>query len=119
MSDEPRQPGSSRPCIGPQLAAATCVLCSAGVRVTRVGMVATLLRVAVFGVLAWQSMQLEAATCEVCIAYHGNEKCRTVGGATVDEARQAAVINACAFLSSGVTDSMACQRTPPISENCR
>jgi hypothetical protein len=88
-------------------------------RVTRVGVIATLLFAAVAAALLWESLRLEAATCDVCMSYGGREQCRTVGGATVDDARQAAITNACAFLSSGVTDSMACQRTPPKSESCR
>ena len=87
--------------------------------ITRVGLVGLLLFTGVAAVLLWQSLQLEAATCEVCMAYGGGRQCRTVGGATIDDARTAAITNACAFLSSGVTDSMACQRTPPLSESCR
>lgn len=86
---------------------------------TRIGIVGTVLLAAVFGYVVFQSFRLESASCEVCMEYNGQSQCRKVGGATVDEARQGAITNACAFLSSGVTDSMACQRTKPISENCR
>jgi hypothetical protein len=77
------------------------------------------LLLAVLGFVVLQSFRLESASCEVCMEYNGARQCRTVGGASVDEARQGAITNACAFLSSGVTDSMACQRTLPISEQCR
>jgi len=86
---------------------------------TRVGIVGTVLLAAVLGYVVFQSFRLESASCEICMEYNGHSQCRTVGGANVDEARQGAITNACAFLSSGVTDSMACQRTKPVSENCR
>ena len=86
---------------------------------TRAGIVGTLILAGVLAYVVFQSMNLEAASCEVCMQYNGNSQCRTVGGPTVDDARQGAITNACAYLSSGVTDSMACQRTKPVSEKCR
>ena len=86
---------------------------------SRAGLVGALVAVAVLVYLVVQTFQLEAAVCEVCMRYNGREMCRTVGGSTADEAREAAITNACAFLSSGVTDSMACQRQTPLSQNCR
>ncbi len=65
------------------------------------------------------SMGWEAHSCEVCITYRGQQQCRTVGGSTVEEAREGAITNACAFLSGGVTDSLACGRQQPDSINCR
>ena len=87
--------------------------------VSRVGIFGGLLLAAVLGYVVVQSLRLEAAICEVCMEYRGRSQCRTVGGASEEEARTAAITNACAFLSSGVTDSMACQRTPPSSASCR
>jgi hypothetical protein len=52
------------------------------------------------------------------MSYRGQQQCRTVSAATEEEALQGAVVNACAFISSGVTDSMACQRGTPISQKC-
>jgi hypothetical protein len=50
--------------------------------------------------------------------YNGNSQCRTVAAATVELAREGAITNACAYLSGGVTDSMACHRETPKSEKC-
>ena len=72
----------------------------------------------VVGFVLMQSFSLEAHTCEVCMEYRGRTQCRSVGAATVDEARQGAIVNACAFISSGVTDSMACGRQDPVRESC-
>jgi len=52
------------------------------------------------------------------VSYKGRAKCRTVAASTVAEARQAAIMNACAFVSAGMRDSMACQRSPTTSESC-
>jgi len=86
---------------------------------SRAGMIGLLLLVGVIGFAIGSTLLIETHVCEVCIQYHGRSQCREVGGATVKEARSAAIQNACAFLSSGVTDTMACARTLPTSEKCR
>jgi hypothetical protein len=73
---------------------------------------------AIAAVVVTTSLDVGTVRCEVCIAFHGRESCRAVDGATEEEARQAAVTNACALLASGVTDSMACERTTPTRESC-
>jgi hypothetical protein len=87
--------------------------------VSRAGLLGAMLLVVVLIYVVAQSFLLETASCDVCIEYHGQRQCRTVGGETIEEARRGAITNACAFVSSGVTDSMACQRTAPVSESCR
>ena len=64
------------------------------------------------------TLQIPAVECEVCITFHGRSDCRLVAGATSNEARAAAVTNTCALLSSGVTDTLACERTPPTKVRC-
>jgi hypothetical protein len=73
---------------------------------------------ALAGFIIWQTLGLAQATCEVCVEYRGLSQCRTVSAATPEEAQQGAVVNACAYVSSGVTDSMACQRATPVSSRC-
>jgi hypothetical protein len=51
--------------------------------------------------------------------YAGRVQCRTVLGATEKEAAAGAVMNACGFLTSGVTDTIRCQNTRPESVVCR
>ncbi len=50
--------------------------------------------------------------------FRGAQDCRTVDGATEMEAHRAAITNACALLASGVTDSLACERTRPTTVRC-
>jgi hypothetical protein len=86
--------------------------------VSRTGLIGGVLLAATIVFIIVQSLLLEQVTCEVCIDYKGRSMCRTVGGASPEEARNAAITNACAYLASGVTDSMACAREVPASERC-
>jgi hypothetical protein len=67
----------------------------------------------------YRSFHVAGFRCEVCITFQGRQACRSVDGPTEREALSAAVNNTCAQLSSGVTDSMACERTPPTKRDCR
>ena len=59
-----------------------------------------------------------AVRCEVCVAFHGGRECREAAGRTRAEAQRTAHENACAFLASGMTDSVSCQNTEPVSVRC-
>ena len=82
--------------------------------------------VLIFGVLAAVTVAILAlairgqhrTTCEVCVTFRGATACRTAAGATTAEAQRTAHENACAFLASGMTDSIACQNTLPASVKC-
>jgi hypothetical protein len=54
--------------------------------------------------------------CEVCMEFQGRRACRTASASTEMQARRTAQDNACAEISSGVTDSMQCGTyTQPVS----
>ncbi len=57
-------------------------------------------------------------TCEACVTFHGRTACRTASGQTAQEALQTAVANACAFLASGMTETVQCTGTPPSRTTC-
>jgi len=69
--------------------------------------------------VVYTSFQAGGVRCEVCIDFGGGRACRAVDGATERDALMAARTNACARLASGVTDTMACERTEPTSTACR
>ena len=73
---------------------------------------------AIIGVVVYTSFDVGVVRCEVCIRFEGREACRAVDGATESEAQRSAVNNACALLASGVTQTMACERTTPSREHC-
>ncbi len=66
----------------------------------------------------YSSTGLDKVSCEVCIDYRGASNCASASGTSEEEARRTATTVACASLSSGVTDSMNCDRTPPRSVSC-
>lgn len=73
---------------------------------------------AVIGFVVWSSLRIGTVRCEVCIDFEGRQACRAVDGASEAEARMSAINNACALLASGVTQVMACERTPPTRARC-
>lgn len=68
----------------------------------------------VLGVLVYSSMNLTGKRVEVCVAFHGATACRTASGTTEEFALRTATNNACAQISSGVTDSIACEHSEPV-----
>ena len=75
--------------------------------------------VLVIGVVVYSSLRIGGVRCEVCVEFRGREACRAVDGQAEDETRRAGVTNACAMLASGVTDTMACERTTPTKADCK
>ena len=71
------------------------------------------LALAIIGYIVYSSMNLASHRVEICIAFNGRATCRTASGATEEFARRTATTNACGELASGVTDSIACENTPP------
>lgn len=70
------------------------------------------------GFVVWRTFHMQGVRCEVCITYNGLSQCRTVEGEHEEDVMQAAINNVCAYLASGVTDGMACMRTPPTRREC-
>jgi hypothetical protein len=64
------------------------------------------------------SLRIGSVRCELCMEFRGRRACRAVDGNTEEEARAAAITNACALVASGVTDTVACQNTPPTDVRC-
>ena len=69
-------------------------------------------------IIVVSSLSIGSVRCEVCLEFRGRHACRAVDGNDESEARAAAVTNACALLASGVTDTVACQNTPPTDVHC-
>ena len=68
--------------------------------------------------VVYRSTRISGYRCTVCIDFRGEGVCRTVDGPSEREARSSAITNVCAFLASGVTDSLACERTQPAKIDC-
>lgn len=70
---------------------------------------------AVLGFLVYSSMHIANYRVEVCIAFHGVNQCRTASADTQADALRSAQSNACALLTSGVTETMQCEHQDPTS----
>ncbi len=67
----------------------------------------------VAGALYYSTVSLAKFRVEVCMEFKGNTSCRTASGSTQEFALRTATTNACATISSGVTDSIACDQSTP------
>ncbi len=69
--------------------------------------------VLILGVIVYSSFNLAGHRIEACVAYKGNAACRTASGSSEEFARRTAISNACAQIASGMTDTIACESSPP------
>lgn len=67
----------------------------------------------ILGIMAYSMMNLSGNRVEVCIQFNGQSRCKIARGATQEDAIRTATTNACGEIAGGVTDTMACLRTPP------
>jgi hypothetical protein len=65
------------------------------------------------GIVIYSTMNLAGHRVEVCVNYKGMQACRTALGASEEFAQRTATSNACAQIISGMTDTIACEQTPP------
>jgi len=70
------------------------------------------------GFVVYSSFTVGGVRCEVCMEFEGERACGRVDGATEREAAAAARTNACARLTSGVTKTLACERSPAVTSAC-
>lgn len=66
-------------------------------------------------ILVYSSLGLGQVKVELCVEFKGRTGCGTAAAPTEEEAIRTASDNACALIASGMTDSIACSRTPPKS----
>ena len=71
--------------------------------------------VGVLIVLVYTTIGNARYRCQVCMSFQNRTACRTAAAATDAQALRTATENACSQIASGVTDSIACENTPPQS----
>ena len=69
----------------------------------------------VIGFVVYSTVNTGRIRCEVCVTFRGRQSCRTASARTRELALRTATENACALISSGVTDSNQCNHTDPDS----
>ena len=76
--------------------------------------------VCVLAAIFWTTMNSAQFTVKVCMEYQGRSNCAQSSGTTRDFAMRSAVSTACAPISGGVTGTIACESSRPVSvENIR
>ncbi len=78
-------------------------------------LVGLLIFAALIALIAYSTMNMAKARVEVCMDYKGRHMCRTAAGSTKEFALHTATSNACAEISSGVTEVLGCEHTEPTS----
>lgn len=81
----------------------------------RVGLWVAILMAVFVAAIVYSTINLRRFRAEVCMEFQGRTACRIAAAATREQAVRTATDNACALISSGMTDSMACTQTPPRS----
>ena len=73
--------------------------------------------VVVIGAVVFTTMSATSSRyrVEVCVEFQGRSACRTAAASTEQGALRTAQENACALISSGVTDSIQCGSSQPVS----
>jgi hypothetical protein len=69
----------------------------------------------VVGFIVFSTFNQERVRCQVCVSFRGQKDCRTASATNRQEAMRTAISNACAQLSSGVTETTQCEATKPDS----
>lgn len=80
----------------------------------------TILFVVAFGaLLLFNTLSAQKHECSVCVEFHGRRNCAAASNETEEAALRAAQTTACGTIASGMDQSIACDRTPPISQQCK
>lgn len=83
-------------------------------KIAKVAIVVALLAVP----LAFALSQGRRVTCEVCVSFQGRQICERSSAAERGDAMMQAQNTACSRISSGVTEGIQCNKTPPFSSEC-
>ncbi len=70
---------------------------------------------ALFYYMIVSAVQVE---CTVVMNFKGREVTVRASGATIEDARRAAITGACGQISSGMSELIECENTPPKSDQC-
>ena len=80
-------------------------------------LVSILFLLAVFGALVYSTLDLQGYSCEVCITFNGRQNCAKASGTSREEAQRTATDTACAPITGGMSETIACSNTAPDSVN--
>lgn len=69
--------------------------------------------------LLWTTLSAQKVECHMCVEFGNERNCATATASSETEAARSAQSTACGVLARGMTASIACANTPPISRQCR
>ncbi len=79
--------------------------------------VGVLVFLALIALIIFSTRGTSAHRVEVCMQFKGQTTCKTASGETQDLTLHTAISNACAEMTSGVTEVVACEHTEPSKVN--
>lgn len=85
---------------------------------SRFAVVTLLFALAVIALVVFSLQGVHEHTCEVCVTYKGQTQCRTGQGRTQEDAVDKAQTAACAVMTSGMDEVIACGNVEPTSVSC-
>lgn len=71
------------------------------------------------GLLTYKMLSLGQVQCGLCVEFNGKRQCTKAYGPNRSAALEEAHRNACATLTSGVTEVLACNRSPDLKVECQ
>jgi len=80
-----------------------------------IGVLVFLLVAGFIALILYSTMAGARHRVRVCMAFNGRTACKTVSAKSEDSAVRSGVSNACADITSGVTEVMACEGSKPES----
>ena len=81
----------------------------------KIGLIIAVFVVAFLAIVAYSTFNGPRYRAQVCMSYKGRQTCRTVSAKSEAGALRSGAENACADITSGVTDIMQCGQTEPRS----
>jgi hypothetical protein len=69
--------------------------------------------------LLWTTLSAQKVECHMCVEFGGGRNCATASAADEPEAARSAQATACGVLAKGMTASIACTNTRPVTRQCR
>ena len=76
------------------------------------------LAVGFLATVVYVALAQSRVTCEVCMSYQGRQACDRTSAVESAEALMQATSSACSRISGGVTGTIQCNNTRPLSSHC-
>ena len=71
------------------------------------------------GVIIYTSLFTGQVECKVCVRFDGRLRCATAAAPDIETATRSAQTTACATITAGRAESLACDRLEPVESSCK